>query len=405
MNIMLLYLAPFINSTGGAEKVCCDMANEMVKRGHSVSIVYAYGKSGRPFFPLNENVRMYNLMSVSPEKWNGAMEFSIPRSWKIGRETLRIFNTSWAHGLEEEYVGRKIADDLKGLVEKEDADVIVSYWPRYSNYLLNYAKISKPLVTMFHFDPEILAKDASPGSRRACEYSKAVSVLLPKGVDRLHRYIPYANAVWMPNVVPQYEASAQLDMKKETYTVINVARLDKHQKRQHLLLKAFAKVAPQFPNWNLELWGQSWSGRYTEQLKSIITVHHLENRIFLKGTTQQVFKQYQQADIFAFPSAYEGFPLAMTEAMSAGLPVVAYRSCTAAEEIVQPDSGVLVDDGIEALADGLAKLMKSQELRVSMGRAAKKSMKPFAPQHIWDQWNTLLMDAASSRLKQVNQIK
>lgn len=72
MRIMLGYLASFIDSTGGAEKVCCAMANEMIRRGHEVSIVYCCGKSGRPFYPLNPAVHMYDIMAVHPE--NGMEE-------------------------------------------------------------------------------------------------------------------------------------------------------------------------------------------------------------------------------------------------------------------------------------------------------------------------------------------
>lgn len=54
MKLLLVYLAPFITSTGGAEKVCCDMANAMIERGHDVSILYCYGKSGTPFFPFGQ---------------------------------------------------------------------------------------------------------------------------------------------------------------------------------------------------------------------------------------------------------------------------------------------------------------------------------------------------------------
>lgn len=393
MNLMLLFLGSFINSTGGAEKVCCDMANEMVKRGHRVSIVYAYGKSGYPFFPLDKSVKLYNLMAVHPEKWKGAMNLPFPRSWKIGREILRVFDVGKAHGFQEYYVGNCIKEDIQEIVEKDHPDVVVSYWPKDSNYFINYAGIKTPIVTMFHFDPEILARDASGGSKRACEHSAKVSVLLPHAVERIKKYIPGADAVWMPNVVPQYESAADLGRKKEKYTIINVARLDKHQKRQHLLLKAFTKIASQFPQWQIELWGQAWSTRYNQQLESIIQTHHLEDRVFLRGMTKQIAKRYQDADIFAFPSAYEGFPLAMTEAMSAGLPVIAYRSCTAAEELITPRSGLLVEDGVDPFARGLASLMEDKEMRISMGKYAKQSMKEFAPEVIWDKWNQLLMDA------------
>ena len=47
---------------------------------------------------------------------------------------------------------------------------------------------------------------------------------------------------------------------------------------------------------------------------------------------------------------------------------------------------------MDALAEGLKKLMEDQELREHMGRAAHESMKEFAPEKIWDQWETLMKD-------------
>ena len=53
------------------------------------------------------------------------------------------------------------------------------------------------------------------------------------------------------------------------------------------------------------------------------------------------------ASVCAFPSKYEGFPLALTEAMSAGLPCVGFKSCTGVNGlIVDGENGFLVEDGI-----------------------------------------------------------
>jgi glycosyltransferase involved in cell wall biosynthesis len=108
--------------------------------------------------------------------------------------------------------------------------------------------------------------------------------------------------------------------------------------------------------------------------------------------------KYLSSDIFAFPSAFEGFPLAMTEAMSAGLPVVAYKTCLAVNElIVDKADGVLVEEGVEPLAEGLRILMSSQELRVKMGKAAHDAMKQYSPQKIWDKWEKVLSLAAEGK--------
>lgn len=51
MKIVLAFFERFINMSGGIEKVCCNLANTMTERGHDVSIIYCYGKSGKPFYP------------------------------------------------------------------------------------------------------------------------------------------------------------------------------------------------------------------------------------------------------------------------------------------------------------------------------------------------------------------
>lgn len=62
---------------------------------------------------------------------------------------------------------------------------------------------------------------------------------------------------WIPNGVPQYEKQVDLKNKKRgKYTIINVARLDKWPKRQYLIVEAFAEIANQFPEWQVELWGE-----------------------------------------------------------------------------------------------------------------------------------------------------
>ena len=54
----------------------------------------------------------------------------------------------------------------------------------------------------------------------------------------------------------------------------------------------------------------------------------------MKGSTNDVPDVLRQGDIFAFPSAYEGFGLSLAEAMSMGLPAVGYKSCSAVNELI-----------------------------------------------------------------------
>lgn len=123
----------------------------------------------------------------------------------------------------------------------------------------------------------------------------------------------------------------------------------------------------------------------------MISHYKLSEQAFFRGATNNVLNVYNKAAIFAFPSAYEGFGLALTEAMSAGLPAVGCKSCPAVNELIKDgENGFLCEDGVDAFAQALEKLMSDEELREKMGKAAKEDMKQYAPDKIWDMWEKLM---------------
>lgn len=130
---------------------------------------------------------------------------------------------------------------------------------------------------------------------------------------------------------------------------------------------------------------------YTTALRKLIEKYGLEHRVLLKGNAANVISVYRKASIFAFPSAYEGFPLAMTEAMSAELPVVAFQSCPGVNElIVNQRNGLLVGDTVDDFAAGLEVLIRNKGLRERLGTQANQDMKVYSAESIWNQWEQLI---------------
>ncbi len=390
MKILLIWNSQVIGLCGGMEKVMTNFANEMAARGHRVSFVYCTEKKEELCFDIDPSVTLFNIVDFIPgKKWESAR----PLSFIVKREILRIFDKIKMEKYYTDYEISRSSDAIKQIIALSSPDIIISLEARTT--LLVEAALEKniPLVTMSHFNAEFILQNAPAEEKDGLRKCTAVQVLMPHDIEVFEKAVPGTRTVRIPDIVPRYN----IDNTERKPVIIDVARLDGRQKRQHLLIEAFAKIADRFPDWTLEFWGEEQSKtRYTKRLKSMIQNYHLEDRVFLKGNTSDVESVYRRAGIFGFPSAYEGFGMAMTEAMSAGIPVVGYKSCPAVNEIIRDgETGFLVDDGAEPLAVALARLMKDENLRRKMGAAAKEDMKQYAAETIWNQWENLMTDLVS----------
>ena len=385
MNILLANLTKMVGDSGGMAKVTCAFAHEMKVRGHRVSLVYSDVQTGDFYYPLDKDIPAYDIRHYKGKS------ISYPWYLKVKREFYRTFDKQKARTVNDEFAASFLLDHLKDVLQTVQPDVIVSFQPAASKMLLCDLQTKIPVITMSHGDPEDYFHTYPKEEIPALEKSAVCQVLLPSFEKHLKDHLPHVKTVVIGNAIPQYDAQADLSAQKDTYKILFVGRLSKNHKRPHLLIEAFAGLADEFPNWNVELWGAEDGKAYYKELQLLIKKHHLENRVFLKGPTNDVPSVLQQGDIFAFPSAYEGFGLALGEAMSMGLPAVGYKSCSAVNELIKDgENGYLCDDGVEPLRISMKRLMSNLSIRVSLGERARADMKQYSSEVIWDTWEILI---------------
>lgn len=391
MRILLANLTKMVDDTGGLAKVTASFANEMHRRGHSVSLVYSDVRTGNFYYPVDMAIETYDLCH-----YEGKSK-SIPLWYKLKRELLRSVDTRKARAVNNDFTKNYLLDNLKSVLNRTKPDVIVSFQPAASKALLIDLKVTIPIITMSHGDPEDYFHIYPVEEIPAIEQSKINQVLLPSFATHITNHLPNAKTIVIGNAIPRYEQEADLLRKKDNYKIIFVARLDKNHKRPHILIEAFAPLAKRYPNWSVEIWGAEDRKIYKKELEYLIASNHLEKQVHLMGTTTDVPSVLQQGDIFAFPSAYEGFGMSLGEAMSMGLPAIGYKSCPAVNElIINGKTGILCDDGIKPFSDALEQLMNNQNLRAEMGKAGRIQMEQYAPQSIWNKWEELLVQVCNS---------
>ncbi len=107
-------------------------------------------------------------------------------------------------------------------------------------------------------------------------------------------------------------------------------------------------------------------------LEAQIARASLDGRVSLGGWIDDVAGFLAQADVFAFPSFQEDFPLAVLDAMASGLPILSSHIDGPKEILVAGKTGVFFEpDDADGLAEGLARLAADRALRETLGRGAR----------------------------------
>ena len=389
MRILLANFSKMVHDTGGVAKVSCALANEMRRRGHTVEIVYVDEREGKTFFPLDFGITAINLQHYK----GTAIHF--PLWMKVKRELLRPLNIRRARMVNDDFITKKLLGRVRMVLDAFQPNVIVTFQPAANKIFLLDLHLHIPLISMSHGDPEDYFHTYPPAEVRALPLCTVCQVLLPSFKNPLQSRYPQMRVEVIGNAVPEYEVAADLFAERKPRRVLFIGRLVKNHKRPHLVIEAFAHLAADFPDWILELWGAEDRKNYLQELRDLIAKNHLETRIHIKGTTNDVASVLFEGDLFVMPSAYEGFPLALTEAMSMGLPAIGYRHAPAVNELIQDGkTGLLVGDGVKPLEEAMRALMASKELRARMGKTAREAMKTYAPEVIWDKWDALLKEIA-----------
>jgi len=143
------------------------------------------------------------------------------------------------------------------------------------------------------------------------------------------------------------------------------------RKAYDLLIEALAPLASL--DWRLTIAGSlTLAPASVETLRECIAQHSLADRVTLAGslTEAELEALYARADLFAMSSLFEGYGMALTEALAHGLPIVSSTGGAAAETL--PDAAALkVPPGdVPALSAALARIMTDQSLRRRMADAS-----------------------------------
>jgi glycosyltransferase involved in cell wall biosynthesis len=213
-----------------------------------------------------------------------------------------------------------------------------------------------------------------------------VVTLTQKDKDLIaEKYTPL-NCVCIPNASP-FEIIPYNTFKHQK-TILSIGRLT-GQKGFDLLIRSYALIADRYPDWNLIIIGDDYGDK--KLLEELISKLRLKKSISIIPATKLITTYYKSACFYVLSSRFEGLPMVLIEAMSFGLPLIAFNCPTGPAELVNTENGILVENGdIEKLAEAMAAIIDSPALLAAKAVGAQKHAANFSKDKINRLWNSFL---------------
>ena len=221
-------------------------------------------------------------------------------------------------------------------------------------------------------------------------FKKAVGVVLqtrecmkffPKAVQRksviLHNPV---NEVFFEN---PYEGDRER-------TIVTVGRIDEN-KNQALLLRAFAQIAENYPDYRIILYGK---GDQEENLKRLARDLEIADHVTFAGNVSDVAKQIKKAGVFVLTSNTEGMPNALIEAMVLGLPVIATDCpCGGPRDLIDHGRNGLLTPvrDVNKMKENLQFVLNDSQNAYQMGQNARKTTDIYREKIVYREWMDYLM--------------
>lgn len=360
------------NMAGGLERNIVRVANHYVASGHDVHLVTFDLSDAVSFYEVDPRVTWHKIAKTLPHRaigfWDRLALLGALRRVVTGRPgSDRPVVIAFHHGVLARLVAAS-AFLFPHLVCSERNALSIYQHIRLSRLNLNF-------LLLF--------------------LTQRITVQFPAYINDYPQLLRRRIRV-VPNVVEPapMQASPQQPNAQGRFIILAAGRLC-DQKNYHLLIGAFARLAPQYPQWDLHIAGE---GDARAQLQNLIEEYNLSSRVFLRGAQADLTPLYTGAHVFAMPSKWEGFPNALAEAMAHGLPAVGFAECGGVNQmIIDGQTGCLAPgmNTVETLATALARLMQDADLRSACGAKAHAAMANYAPENIYPAWDRLLAEVAA----------
>lgn len=360
-------------SYGGVEKYISSLC-KMLHNDYKIRIISTYNNDNKTAFEFDKNVEIEYLIDKMPNKKELINALNKRNLVKIIGELIKSIKIIFLKYYRNIRAIKKINSDYiittrifhNNLVSKFANKKIIKIATEHNYHNDDIKYVSQLIKSVSKFDYFVVV------SRELKEYYCG-KIIEPK-------------VIYIPNVL---DSMPKAQSKLDKNNVISIGRFSK-EKDFVTLLKVFKEVKKSNASVNLYLIGD---GEESGNIKQYIKTNNLESSVILPGFLDQteIEKYMLNSKIYVMTSITESFGLVLIEAMSYGLPCIAFDSASGARELIKNDkNGYLVSNrNIKKMADKIVELMNCKNI-YNYSNEAQLTSKKYLIKNIKKIWIDLL---------------
>lgn len=353
---MKITLLGHMHGYGGAEKSLVILGNQLAQRGHEITLLSF--SSNNCVYKLDDNIQYIYIPDC-------------------GNNKLQIIKNRFS--------------SLKKTLQNLETDLVISFWFQLSILALFISNsLSFKVIYSERGDPSDKEYSGLNGIIRSIFFPMIDGfVFQTEGAKKYFSKLIQKKSIVIHNAIQFEEKVTSTSLNKKKH-IISAGRFHP-QKNFSLLVNAFSKIASEFPDYKLCIYGD---GELRDQLEDQIEHLGLSTQVILPGNTNDLCYKMMESEIFVLSSDYEGMPNVLMEAMALGLPCVS-TDCKpgGARELIENGvNGIIVDvNDADLLSLKIKYLLENKEEANLMGKRAKKIIDNHTYDVIYDSWNSYIL--------------
>lgn len=358
-------------NVGGTEKALLNMIHELPKEEYDITVLMMEKYGGfLDSIPSYVHVKYLDGYKDIKNILNKPPHLTAVNFLKAGR-VIKAWNILLVHFFSKILKERSLFFKylLKGYQENQiEYDLAVAYagpMDFISYFVINKIKAKKK-VQWVHFDVNKIGFNERFAAKIYKKFDR-IFVVSNQGKNKLITMLPvlkektdtFFNLI-SPNTIDQmaYEGNGFKD-NFNGVRILTVGRLTK-EKGQDLIIPVLAKLKN---NGYKVRWYCIGDGSARKEYEDLIDIYNIKNDFILLGSNPNPYPFMKQCDIYVQPSRHEGYCITLSEAKSFNKPIVTTNFTGASEQIIDNETGLIVNFDEQQMFQALKRLLDDQKLK------------------------------------------